>query len=424
MERRFSPVAWSVNSNIYEVNIRQYTPEGTFNAFAKHLPRLKDMGVDILWFMPITPISKEKRQGTLGSYYACSDYKAINPEFGTLADFTVLVKSAHSLGLKVIIDWVANHTGWDHVWTKNHPEYYKKDAEGKFYDANNWHDVIDLNYYDHSMRTSMLDAMTYWVKQCNIDGFRCDMCHLVPLDFWQQARTQLDAIKPLFWLGETQDVPYLSVFDCLYGWRWMTASQKYYRKEINMSQLLDVLNHYEFDLPAGTFPVFFTSNHDENTWNGTEYEKYGEMAIPLAVFSCTWNGVPLIYTAQELPLHKRLPFFDKDEISWNGTPGLHDFYKTLLQLRNQNPALQAGNQAKPQIIDTSNPEHVLAYSRKLDGKEILVVLNFSPADVEVELTGAEMQGKYTNAFSNQPVNVNASFSAELKAWDYLVLTKG
>ena len=423
MTRRFSPIAWSINSNIYEVNVRQYTPEGTFNAFAEHMPRLKEMGVDVLWFMPITPISREKRQGTLGSYYACADYKAINPEFGTLADFKSLVKKAHEQGQKVIIDWVANHTGWDHIWTKSNPEFYKRDAEGNFYDTNNWHDVIDLNYYDHGMRTAMIDAMRFWVKECDIDGFRCDMCHLVPLDFWCKARVELDAVKPLFWLGETLDVPYLQVFDCFYGWRWMSATQKYYRQEINLNQLKDVLNHYEFDLPAGTFPMLFTSNHDENTWNGTEYEKYGEMAAPLAVFSCTWNGVPLIYTAQELPLRKRLPFFDKDDVNWNGTPELQAFYKTLLQLRKQHPALQTGEMAKPEILTTSDNDRVLAFVRKNEGKELLVILNLSAQEVSLQLPGATVQGKFTNVFTQQPVTVNATFSTQLKPWEYLVLTR-
>jgi alpha-amylase len=423
MERRFSPVAWSINSSIYEVNVRQYTPEGTFNAFAEHLPRLKDMGIEILWFMPITPISVEKRQGTLGSYYACSDYKAINPEFGTLEDFTELVKKAHELGLKVIIDWVANHTGWDHIWTKSNPEFYKRDEEGKFYDTNNWHDVIDLNYYDFGMRAAMIDAMAFWVKQCDIDGFRCDMCHLVPLDFWNRARTELDPIKPLFWLGETLDVIYLQVFDCLYGWRWMSATQKYFRQEATLNQLKDVLNHYEFDLPAGTFPMLFTSNHDENTWNGTEYEKYGDMAAPLAVLNCTWNAVPLLYTAQELPLHKRLPFFDKDEISWNGTPQLHEFYKTLLQLRKQHPALQTGQAAKPQLLNTSDNDRVLAFIRRNEGKELLTIVNLSAQETTVQLPNAQIQGKFTNVFTQQPVTVNASFSTPLKGWEYLVFTR-
>jgi alpha-amylase len=423
MQRRFSTVAWSVNSNIYEVNVRQYTPEGTFNAFSNHLPRLQEMGVDILWFMPVTPISNEKRQGTLGSYYACADYKAINPEFGTLADFTALVKKAHDLGFKVIIDWVANHTGWDHIWTQTNPEFYKRDAEGKYYDTHNWHDVIDLNYYDHAMRAAMIDAMGFWVKECDIDGFRCDMCHLVPLDFWSNARNELDTIKPLFWLGETQDVPYLMVFDCLYGWRWMAATQKYFRQEITLSQLKEVLHHYQYDLPAGTFPMLFTSNHDENTWNGTEYEKYGDMANTLAVFNSTWNGVPLIYSAQELPLHKRLPFFDKDEINWNGTPELHEFYKILLQLRKQHPALQAGEAARPQILITNDDERLLAFVRTYEGKEVLVLLNFSGQEIEVHLPGAQIHGKFTNVFTQQPVTVTAPFISALKGYDYLILIR-
>ena len=423
MQRRFSPVAWSISSNIYEVNVRQYTAEGTFNAFAQHLPRLKDMGVEILWFMPITPISVEKRQGTLGSYYACSDYKAINPEFGTVEDFGALVKKAHDMGLKVIIDWVANHTGWDHLWTTSHPEFYKRDALGNFYDTNNWHDVIDLNFYDEGLRSSMIEAMGFWVKRCDIDGFRCDMAHLVPLDFWCRARVELDAVKPLFWLGETLDVPYLKVFDCLYGWRWMSVTQQYYRKEATMAQLLEVLNHYELDLPAGTFPMLFSSNHDENTWNGTEYEKYGDMAQPLAVLNSTWNSIPLIYTAQELPLRLRLPFFDKHDIAWTDAPALHAFYKTLLQLRRQHPALQSGEAAKPTIITTSDNEHVLAFVRKYQEKELLVIINLSANEVNLQLQGTPVQGPFTNVFTRQPVTINKSFAATLKAWEYLVLSK-
>jgi alpha-amylase len=331
------------------------------------------------------------------------------------------------MGFKVIIDWVANHTGWDHVWTQTHPEYYKKDAEGKFYDTNNWHDVIDLNYYDQGMRSAMLDAMSFWVRECDIDGFRCDMCHLVPLDFWVKARIELDTIKPLFWLGETQDVPYLSVFDCMYAWRWMSATEQFYRQEAGRSQLLDVLNHYEFDCPPGTFPVFFTTNHDENTWNGTEYEKYGSMARPLAVFSCTWNGAPLIYTGQELPLHKRLPFFDKDFVEWKETPELHDFYKTLLQLRKQHPALHAGLETKPQLLPVnllSNPNStILAFLRKYQDRELLVILNFTGNDVNMQVTSNDVKGNFTNVFTNEQVAVNSGAQIALIGWDYKVLIK-
>jgi glycosidase len=251
------------------------------------------------------------------------------------------------------------------------------------------------------------------------------MCHLVPLDFWCKARVELDAIKPLFWLGETQDVPYLAVFDCLYAWRWMSATEHFYRQEAARQQLLDVLNHYEFDCPPGTFPVFFTTNHDENTWNGTEYEKYGSMAAPLAVFSCTWNGVPLVYTGQELPLHKRLPFFDKDQIEWKEKPELHVFYKTLLELRKQHPALQAGTVAKPQLLPvnlTYNPDStVLAFLRKNQDREVLVILNFTGNDVNLQLTGNTVKGNFRNVFTNEQVAVNSTTQIALKGWDYKVL---
>lgn len=421
MERHFTPVAWSYNSSVYEVNVRQYTEEGTFKAFSEHLPRLQEMGIKVLWFMPITPISLKVRQGTLGSYYACSDYTSINPEFGNLNDFTELVKQAHGMGFKVIIDWVANHTGWDHVWTKSHPEYYKKDETGEFYDNNNWHDVIDLNYYDQGMRKAMIDAMAYWIKTCDIDGFRCDMAHLVPLDFWKEARINLDAIKPLFWLGETQDIPYLSVFDCCYTWDWMGWTHKFCNHETDLSKLKSILLHYENDYPAYTYRLFFTTNHDENTWNGTEYDKYGEAAKMLAVFSCTYDGLPLIYSGQEIPNRKRLKFFDKDPINWNEKIELHDFYKALLQARNMDPALAAGEGARPQFIDTSANDRILAFLRCNKDKKLIVVLNFSPNTDAISLHGLEEQGEFRNIFNGKKMIVGNGSSVVLDAWGYLVL---
>ncbi len=422
MQRHFTPVAWSYRSSIYEVNVRQYTPEGTFNAFAEHLPRLHDMGIQVLWFMPVTPISFEVRQGTLGSYYACSDYTAINPEFGTLEDFTSLVKKAHAMGFKVIIDWVANHTGWDHTWTRTHPEYYKRNAAGDFYDTNNWHDVIDLNYYDHNLRSAMTEAMAFWVTECDIDGFRCDMAHLVPLDFWRQARKHLDAVKPLFWLSETQDIAYQGIFDCCYTWDWMGWTEKYCKGNADLLKLKGILSHYEIAYPPGTFRMFFTSNHDENSWNGTEYEKYGDGAQALAVFSCTWNGIPLIYSGQELPNKKRLLFFDKDVIDWKEENALQDFYKTLLHLRIHHPALEAGVHAMPVMITTSEEEYVLAYLRIHKGKKIFVALNLSPHALSLSFPGFEETGTFTNIFDGAKHRLHPSFCLPLDAWGYVVLT--
>lgn len=423
MSRMFKPVAWCQYTNVYEVNVRQYTPEGTFASFARHLPRLKDMGINTLWFMPITPISIDKRQGTLGSYYACSDYTAINPEFGTVDDFRDLVSQAHSMGFRVIIDWVANHTGWDHIWTKTNPGYYKRNAEGQFYDGNGWHDVIDLNYYDAAMRRAMIEAMEFWIRECDIDGFRCDMAHLVPLDFWRQARLYLDQVKELFWLAETEDIHYLDVFDCCYAWEWMHKTTSLIKGEANLDDFRRLLNKYDRQFPAESLHLFFTANHDENSWNGTEYEKYGPAARNLAVFTMTWNGIPLVYSGQELPNTKRLKFFDKDLIEWKVKTELHDFYQKLLFLRDRNPAIRTGKMSKPIIIPTHADQYVLVFLRRVGASEVLVLLNLSPNSVFVQLPDGYVYGRFKNVFTGAETEVIPNMSFELNAWDYLVLEK-
>ncbi|HTB26881.1 MAG TPA: alpha-amylase family glycosyl hydrolase, partial [Puia sp.] len=313
----FKTVSWALDSNIYEVNLRQYTRKGSFRAFAAHLERLRDMGIEILWFMPITPISKTGRLGTLGSYYACSDYMNTNPEFGTVEDFKWLVERAHEYGFKVIIDWVANHTGWDHVWTTEHPEFYRKNTEGAFYDAHGWADVIDLNYDRRELRIAMIRAMQFWLETCNIDGFRCDMAMLVPLDFWKEARRILDNIKPLFWLAECEEIMYHEVFDVTYTWKMVHIMEAYWKKTSDMQGLFQVLYYYKHQFPARAIRTYFTSNHDENSHSGTEYERLGEAAMTFAVFCCLYDGIPMIYSGQEIPNLKRLLFFDKDEIDWD-----------------------------------------------------------------------------------------------------------
>lgn len=424
MEPIFSPVSWIANTNIYEINLRQYTPEGTFKAFTQHLPRLRDMGIHTLWFMPITPISKAKRLGTLGSYYACSDYINTNPEFGTIQDFKELVRQAHLAGFKVIIDWVANHTGWDHVWTKIHPEFYKKNAAGNFYDCNNWEDVIDLNYYDHTMRREMIKAMIFWVTECEIDGFRCDMAHLVPLDFWRDARIALDIIKPLFWLAETEHINYQNVFDCSYAWHWMHETERFSKDQIGVPELMNNLKGYEQKSRPGASYLFFTSNHDENSWNGTEYEKYGPAAKALAVLSCTWNGIPLIYSGQEIPNMERLKFFDKDTIQWSKENLLHDFYKALLYLRKRNPALRTADiNVITTFIKTNADRFVLAWRRKLLEKEVLVFLNLSSHAPEVIVEDDNINGIYTNIFDATTIDFYRNRSISMAPWQSIVLEK-
>lgn len=420
--RNFKPVEWSHITNIYEVNLRQYTPGGTIKEFIPHLPRLKEMGVHCLWFMPVTPIAQKNKKGSLGSYYACADYTGINPEFGTEEEFKEFVRLAHSMHFKVIIDWVANHTGWDHRWTIEHPEYYLMDpATNDFKMAHGMEDIIELDYSNDKMREDMMDAMKWWVREMNIDGFRCDLAFWVTLDFWKQARPELDAVKPLFWLGEFDELErpeYGEVFDASYTWTWMHKTESFYKENKTLDHIIPILKKYD-DLGDGTMRTWFTTNHDENSWNGTEFEKYGEMAKALAVFSFTWNGIPLLYSGQEIPNLRRILFFDKDQLEWKQYNDFHDYYKTLLNLKNNNPALRAGDPSVQTFrIKTNHPSDVFAYLRKKDEHEVLVVLNLSSQDLTLEFMDSRVNKDLVSVFDASKI----AFKLEMKAWGYYVFT--
>lgn len=424
MQTAYRRVSWRHHTNVYEVNLRQYTKEGTFNAFADHLPRLRKMGVETLWFMPVTPIAAEQMKGTMGSYYACTDYKSVNAEFGTLEDFKQLVAQAHQLGFKVILDWVANHTGWDHVWTKVHPEYYESDESGNFKAASGMDDIIELDFNNPDLVQAMIGAMEFWVKECDIDGFRCDLAFWVELHFWRTARPALDKIKPLFWLGEFDalDNPdYLEVFDAAYGWKWMHQTEDFYKKQRNVPALKQLLLQYQSIFVPGTTGLYFTSNHDENSWNGTEFEKYGEMAAALAVFSFTWEGIPLIYSGQELPNLKRLKFFDKDAIDWTGQYRLEGFYHRLLTLKAENPALAAGDgKTETRLLTVTQDDHILGYLRKCGKHRVLVLLNLSPYPSCFECRDRSITGWFTERFSSERKDCGKDNWFDLPAWGYRV----
>lgn len=418
---------WKRSTNIYEVNVRQYSPEGTFQAFQKELPRLKKMGVETLWFMPITPIAQKNKKGSLGSPYAAADYTAINPEFGTLQDFKNLTAEAHKLGMKVIIDWVANHTGWDHVWTKTNPDFYLKEPNGDFHIASGMDDIIELDYSNPEMRTAMIEAMKFWVREADIDGFRCDLASWVEVDFWQQAKPEVDAVKPLFWLGEFDELEnpeYGKVFDASYTWKWMHKTEDYYKKNEPLSVLKDLLRQYS-TIGDQSMRTWFTSNHDENTWNGTEYEKYGDIAKPLAVFSATWNGVPMLYSGQEMPNRKRLEFFEKDPIEWKSQNELESFYKKLLTLKSTSKALRGGDSAvSTQMLRTSADDQILAYVRKNGADEVLVLLNVSKKPAQFTLTDWSLRKTaFKNIFNDQKQDISSETVFNLPVSGYLVFTK-
>jgi glycosidase len=416
MSIAFPIISWANGSNIYEVNIRQYTHEGTLQAFISHIPRLHSMGIDILWLMPITPISVEKRQGTFGSYYAASSYTDIDPAYGTTDDFRQLIQTAHSVGMKVIIDWVANHTGYDHQWTKKYPSWYRKDDAGNFTELYGWVDVIDLNYEVPELRQEMIQSMQFWIKEFDIDGFRCDMARTVPIDFWIEARGECDAVKPLFWLAECEIPEYHEAFDVTYGWEAMRGMDKYMKGELALADVLPILNNYS-KYPIGSRKLLFTSNHDENTYHGTEYEKYGHAALAMAVFSCTWPGIPLIYSGQEKPNKKRLEFFEKDFIDWEGDVELQQFYTILLQLRKQNKALQES--ASVLMLQTGHPD-VLVYLCRRQQDRVLVRINFSKTAASFKLDHPALPGYYTNLFTGKDEIVERRQSFTMGAGEFCV----
>lgn len=403
-------------STLYEVNLRQYTREGTIRAFLPHMQRLSKMGVGILWLMPIHPIGIVNRKGSLGSYYSSRDFKEVNPEFGNKDDLKELIEQAHALGMKVIIDWVANHAAWDNVWTINHPEYFEKDETGNFRSPYDWSDVIQFDHSNEAAHDALREAMCYWVSEFDIDGFRADLAHLTPLRYWIKARKQTEAIKEnLIWLAETEDADYYQAFDMVYSWKWMHKTEHFCRNQHGIHELTDVLGELTSGYPDRALQIYFTSNHDENSWNGTEYEKYSSYAAALSVFSFYYpNSVPLIYSGQEIPNHKRLAFFDKDELIWQNGTSLHNWFEKL--------AVHRSSLICSEEIEYLHAGHrVLAFKRGKGIGSIIVVLNFQLHEIHQHISMET--GDYKELFSEK-LHMNVSnLDMQLPPGGYMVLEK-
>lgn len=420
-ESLFTKPDFLADSNIYEVNIRQYTAEGSFKAFKSHLPRLRDMGVEILWFMPIHPIGVIKRKGTLGSYYSISDHKAVNPEFGSAADFKDLIRDIHAAGIKIIIDWVANHAAWDHLWTVSNPDFFTKDENGNFTPPYDWDDVIQINHANKEEQEAMASAMAFWITEFDVDGFRADLAHLTPLQFWKDARLKLTPLKKdLIWLAETEEPGYHEAFDISYTWKWMHETEKYAKHEKSPADCINLLKEYDQEFPADALRLFFTSNHDENSWNGTEYEKYGQLAQAFAVFSCTYPGVPLVYSGQEIPNKKRLKFFEKDSIEFKAEYELHAFYKSLFALRKKNFAGK-GEPTQLFISEEFADRNIIAFRRITGKNEIIVLINFGDQNFSGNIPFKNCDGNFINIFTNEVTEIQDeyTFSAETGGFDVL-----
>lgn len=419
-----SQPSWAANATIYEVNVRQYTKEGTFKAFQAHLPRLKALGVKILWFMPLQPISVLNRKGKLGSPYSIADYKGINPEYGTADDFKALVAAAHASGFKIVLDWVANHTGWDNKWITAHPDWYTHDAKGEITvpPGTDWTDVADLNYDNQDMRAAMIDSMKYWLTAFDIDGFRADVAGGVPTDFWESARTELEAVKPIWMVAEDEDNVTLmdKAFNANYGWSFLSHMAEMSNGYASKLKALEAIRNSE-SYPTGTYPMTFITNHDENSWNGTEYSRLGTAVKQMSVFYFTAPGMPLIYTGQEIGLRERLYFFEKDEVVWKASP-MTAFYQKLVALKTKNSALNVGV-TPARTVWLSNPSYFTAAYGRADGKnKVLVVLNLSGGKTTTTIETGAFAGTYFDVFTGKVVKIAAKQKITLAAQGYLALT--
>lgn len=392
---------------IYEANIRQYSESGSFNAFAKDVPQLKALGVKIIWLMPVFPISEAKRKGPLGSYYAVSDYTKVNPEFGSIEDFRALVKTIHDNDMFVILDWVPNHTGWDHHWITNHSDYYTKNEQGEIIhpEGTDWTDVADLNYDNMAMQEAMIADMMYWVAKENIDGFRCDVASEVPTSFWQKAIPRLRAVKSLFMLAEAEKAELNKdpLFDMSYAWSGHHLLNQLAKGEANANDLKDYISRIDDTFEANDILMNFVTNHDENSWNGTIEERMGAAAPALTVLANTLPGMPLIYSGQEYDMKHRLKFFEKDQIP--KTKG--ETWELLEQLAvlKQNPALHGGKEAASlNFLDTVDDD-IIAFKRAKDQSEVLVFINLSE---ESKTVNTNVKGQFEDYFSKTNVSLEES----------------
>ncbi|NKB16738.1 MAG: alpha-amylase [Sphingomonadales bacterium] len=418
---------WMRDAVLYQLNTRQFSPEGTFRAAQAQLPRLQALGVDVIWLMPIHPIGELNRKGTLGSPYAVRDYYGVNPEFGTMADLRAFVDEAHRLGMHVILDWVANHTSWDNPLYRDHPDWYERDWDGAprptlWFD---WHDIIDLDYSRPEVRQYMTQAMAYWVREADVDGFRADVAGLVPIDFWDNVRSELDAIKPVFMLAEWE-YPELhrGAFDATYAWGWFEALHRIAQGRGDVGGLVGWLSWDASAWPHEAMRLMGTQNHDKNSWDGTEYELFGPALDNVTVLNFVARGLPMIYNGQEGGNNRRLEFFERDPIIWPATEHPNAaMFRRLIRFRDAHPALHNGRWGAPMIpvVNSAHP-HVLSFVRQQGDDKVFGIFNMSAAPRDVRFTDGPFAGHYVDYADASRVTVDAETVITIPAWGHRVLT--
>ena len=422
--------AWSYNAVLYEMNVRQLTPEGTLRAATERLAFLRELGIDAVWLMPVYPIGRVNRKGSLGSYYSIRDYCAVNPEMGTAADLDAFVAEAHRLGMKVLLDWVANHTARDARWIAEKPaDWYERDAQGEPAVPWDWTDTAKLDYANRAVWQGQIDAMRYWLEEHAVDGFRCDMAMLVPIDFWREAVRQLRRTKPdLFMLAEAEELNLFEggTFDACYAWQMHHLLNDVAQQKVRVTALRDYLRADRGRYPHSAMRLSFTSNHDENSWSDSEFARMGAAREAMAAFAFVApRGLPLIYTGQEVGYDHSFAFFDRDPIPAEryAANAATAFYRRLIALKHASPALAAGERGAEMVEIRNNAEDcLLTFVRETAGNRVIAVMNLSPYAIHADYRTGSYAGTYTDAMTGLPYELRDRVEEEMAPWSWRILT--
>lgn len=421
---------WTRDAVLYQINTRQFTPEGTFRAAQEQLPRLKELGVDILWLMPIHPIGVVNRKGTLGSPYSVRDYYDVNPELGTKEEFRAFVKAAHAQGFKVILDLVANHTAWDNALAQKHPDWYEKDWKGDFRPTPwwDWSDIIDLDWSQPGVREHVGGAMEYWVREFGVDGYRADVAGYVPVDFWETVRARLEKIRPVFMLGEVQQTAWhRAAFDATYAWDWHHTSKSIAKGTGNATSLYGYYAENESLWPREAMRMTYIENHDSNAWEGTLTQNYGPALSAMTALAFTGEGLPLVHNGMEACNDKRLEFFEKDSIDWSQADDCSygELLKGLIAFRRANPALRNGKWgARMHKVENAAPNQLFAWVRQQDGNKVLGLFNLSDRPLSTVLESGLAAGDYVDFDTGERITITGSEDRlELPPWGWRLLAK-
>ncbi len=425
---KLTSAEWTRDAVIYQLNTRQFTAEGTFRAAQGELPRLRDLGVDIIWLMPIHPIGEVNRKGTLGSPYSVKDYFGVNPEFGTEEDFQAFVDEAHRLGMRVILDWVANHTAWDNELAIKHPDWYEKDWKGDFRPTPwwDWSDIIDIDFNRVEVRQYMASAMRYWVEEFGVDGYRADVAGYIPLDFWEDVRADLETIRPVFMLAEwDQRDAHQRAFDATYAWPWKDATHAIAKGRADTGALFGYYSGNESAWPREAMRMTYTENHDQNSWDGSVSDLFGDSYEAFLVLSFVGEGIPLIYNGQEVYNTKRLEFFEKDPIDWDANPDgaarIDPLLRSLIALKTDTSALWNGAWGARMVpVVNTVPQRVLSFARMDGNGGVFAVFNLSPEPQSVRFTDGPYAGDWTEHFTGAPATLTPETTLALTPWSYRV----